>query len=168
MLNGILWILRTGAPWRDLPYEFGPWETVYTRFNAWAKSPFWNSILDILAGDADLESIMVDGSYTRAHQHSAGGEGGREAQDIGRSRGGFTIKIHAVVDSLGNPIRLKLTGGNAHDSLPALELIEGLTADNVIADKAYDAQTIIELIKAQGSNPVIPPKKDRIEQREYD
>ena len=111
---------------------------------------------------------MVDGSYTRAHQHSAGGEGGREAQAIGRSRGGLTTKIHAVVDSLGNPIRLKLTGGNAHDSVPALELIEGLTAYNVIGDKAYDAQTIIELIKTQGSNPVIPPKKNRIEQREYD
>ena len=168
MLNGVLWILRTGAPWRDLPYEFGSWQTVYKRFNTWAKSSCWNGILDILADDADLESIMVDGSYTRAHQHSAGGEGGREAQAIGLSRGGLTTKIHAVVDSLGNPIRLKLTGGNAHDSVPALELIGGLSADNVIADKAYDAQTIIELIQAQGSNPVIPPKKNRIEQREYD
>ena len=96
------------------------------------------------------------------------GEGCHEAQAIGLSRGGLTTKIHAVVDSLGNPIRLKLTGGNAHDSVPALELIGGLSADNVIADKAYDAQNIIELIQAQGSNPIIPPKKNRIEQREYD
>ena len=53
-------------------------------------------------------------------------------------------------------------------SVPALELIGGLSAYNVIADKAYDAQNIIELIQAQGSNPIIPPKKNRIEQREYD
>lgn len=98
MLNGVLWILRIGAPWRDLPYEVDPWQTVYKRFNTWAKSSSWNGILDILADDADLDSIMGDSSYTRAHQHSAGGEGGREARAIGRSRGGLTAKIHAVVD----------------------------------------------------------------------
>ncbi len=76
MFNGVLWILRTGAPWRDLPSEFGPWQTVYKRFNAWSKSSIWQEILAMLPREADLESILLDGSYVRAHQHSAGAKRG--------------------------------------------------------------------------------------------
>ena len=80
----------------------------------------------------------------------------------------MTTKIHAVVDALGNPIRLKITGGQVHDIVPAAELIEGIAADHVGADKAYDAQNFIDFILKQGATPVIPPKKNRREQREYD
>jgi len=76
MLNGALWILHTGAPWRDLPEEFGPWQTVCKRFNSWAKTSLWQDILSNLSQDADLEMIHRDGSYVRAHQHSAGAKGG--------------------------------------------------------------------------------------------
>ena len=76
MLNGTIWILCTGAPWRDLPEEFGPWPTVYKRFNTWSKTSLWQDILDTLSQDADLETILLDGSYVRAHQHSAGAKGG--------------------------------------------------------------------------------------------
>jgi len=57
MFDGILWILRTGAPWRDLPDEFGPWQTVYKRFNMWEKFSVWSSILSDFAEDADCESV---------------------------------------------------------------------------------------------------------------
>lgn len=76
MLNGILWILHSGVPWRDLPEEFGPWQTVYKRFNRWANSSLWQDILSILASEADLESICMDGSYVRVHQRATGGKGG--------------------------------------------------------------------------------------------
>lgn len=76
MLNGVLWVLRTGAPWRDVPEEFGPWQTVYKRFNAWATSGLWQELLSHLAQEADFEALMLDGSYVRAHQHSAGAKGG--------------------------------------------------------------------------------------------
>lgn len=78
MLYGILWILRTGAPWRDLPDEFGPWQTVYKRFNSWSKSAIWHDVLHELSREADLEAIIFDGSYVRAHQHSAGAKKGAE------------------------------------------------------------------------------------------
>lgn len=80
----------------------------------------------------------------------------------------MTTKIHAVVDALGNPIRLKRTGGQVHDIVPAAELIEGIAADHVGADKAYDAQNFIDFILKQGATPVIPPKKNRRVQRGYD
>jgi len=80
----------------------------------------------------------------------------------------LTTKIHAVVDALGNPLQLKLTGGQVHDSAPAVELIEGLTAEHVIADKAFDAQHIVDAIVKQGAVPVIPPRKNRRDQRAYD
>uniref|UniRef100_UPI0004821206 transposase n=1 Tax=Desulfovibrio inopinatus TaxID=102109 RepID=UPI0004821206 len=57
MFNGIVWVLRTGAPWRDLPEEFGPWQTVYKRFNALAKSHIWQEILATFSREADLEVI---------------------------------------------------------------------------------------------------------------
>jgi transposase len=76
MLEGIIWILRTGAPWRDLPKEFGPWQTVYKRFNAWSSSALWQDILASLSREADLEAVLLDGSYVRVHKHAAGGKGG--------------------------------------------------------------------------------------------
>ena len=76
ILNGVLWILKTGAPWRDLPPEFGPWQTVYGRFIRWAKQGVWDEVLRELTKDADWEAIMIDGSFVKLHQHGAGAKGG--------------------------------------------------------------------------------------------
>lgn len=90
VVNGILWILRTGAPWRDIPERYGKWQTVATRFYRWQKAGVWNQILENLqampaAGDAyadqkenlDWEVHYVDGTVVRAYQHAAGGILGR-------------------------------------------------------------------------------------------
>lgn len=71
MVHGVLWILRTGAPWRDLPAEFGPWRTMYKRFNAWTNLLLWQDILAALAQGTGLEAVLSDGSYVRA-QHPGG------------------------------------------------------------------------------------------------
>jgi transposase len=78
ILNGVLCILKTGAPWRDLPPEFGPWQTVYSRFNQWAREGVWDEILEELSKDADWEGIMIDGSIVKLHQHGSGPKGGRK------------------------------------------------------------------------------------------
>ena len=72
VLNGIFWILHTGAPWRDLPERFGDWNIVYQRFNRWAKSGVFERIFKQLASDHDNEYVMIDATIVRAHQHSAG------------------------------------------------------------------------------------------------
>jgi transposase len=78
VLNGILWILRTGAPWRDLPERYGPWKTVYSRFRRWQRAGVWERILAELQAEAahddtlDSSLSMIDSSSIRAHQHAAG------------------------------------------------------------------------------------------------
>lgn len=95
-------------------------------------------------------------------------KGGQEKQALGRSRGGFSTKVHIAVDSLGNPLRFILTGGNSHDAPQAEKLIEGFEANALIADKGYDSANLIKEVEANGIQAVIPPRKNRIEQREYD
>jgi len=82
VVNGILWILRTGAPWRDLPERYGKWQSVATRFYRWQKAGIWQQVLENLQADADAQGKLdwqvhyVDGSVIRAHQHAAGGKKG--------------------------------------------------------------------------------------------
>jgi len=84
IINGILWILRTGAPWRDLPERYGPWQTVYGRFNRWREEGIWQQIFERLLAEADAlgnvewEIHFVDSTTVRAHQHAAGAKKGAE------------------------------------------------------------------------------------------
>ena len=168
MFNGILWIMKTGAPWRDLPESFGPWQTVYKRFAMWAKLAIWDDILLVVSKDADLESIMIDASYVKGPPAWDRRKRGHFNQDIGRSAGGLTTKVHALVDALGNPLRIGLTGGNVHDIVPAPDLVSSQSADNLLGDKAYDADQFIAQVQSQGIKIVIPPKRNRQEMRDYD
>jgi transposase len=94
--------------------------------------------------------------------------GGQEEQALGRSRGGFSTKIHIAVDGLGNPLRLILTAGQCHDCPQAESLMEGYSIHVLIADKGYDSAALIEALNALGIQAVIPPRSNRREQREYD
>ena len=72
----VLWIHRTGAPWRDLPGDFGPWKTIYNRVDRWSRTGRWPAVFTALADDVDGEWHALDSTVNRAHQHSAGGKGG--------------------------------------------------------------------------------------------
>ena len=76
VLNGIFWTLRTGSPWRDLPERYGPYTTVYNRYNRWAKAGVWLRIFEILAERSPASLHLIDSSIIRAHQHAAGGKKG--------------------------------------------------------------------------------------------
>ena len=87
---------------------------------------------------------------------------------MGRSRGGLSTKIHALSDALGNPMRFILTGGEVSDYKQAIPLLSGQQGQAVLADKGYDADYILEEIYSMGAEIVIPPKKRRRIQRDYD
>ena len=76
MVDAMVWILRTGAPWRDLPRHFGPWKSVYTRFRRWTQQGVWARVLQQLAQQQDSESYLIDATIVRAHQDATGAKKG--------------------------------------------------------------------------------------------
>ncbi|WP_228004492.1 IS5 family transposase [Amycolatopsis sp. YIM 10] len=165
VINAILWKLRTGAPWRDLPGRYGPWKTAHERLRWWTKDGTWEKILDrvIVKDDAvgDLEWIMsIDSSVvgrisTRLKPGKKRGCSDQiealalDGEGLGRSRGGLSTKIHLAVDGRGLPIRFLLTPGQAGDNPQLVPLLDGISvarpgpgrprcrSQTVIAGKAY-------------------------------
>jgi len=76
-VEAVLWWRRTGVPWRDLPTEFGPWKTVFNRFDRWSKNGKWARLFDFLETDPDHEWQSLDSTINRVHQHGCGAKGGR-------------------------------------------------------------------------------------------
>ena len=89
-INAVFWILRTGAPWRDLPPDLGGWSNTHRRFIRWRDAGIWEKLLDILIDDPDDEWLMIDASHCKVHPHAAGAKGGNQA--MGRTKGGSTRK----------------------------------------------------------------------------
>jgi transposase len=138
-LNGIRWILHTGAPWRDLPTRYGPWQTVFSRFNRWRQDGTWNKILSRLLGRLDRQKRIdrelwcIDATIVRASRAAGGARraaaklrclGGNQATQmqepedhaLGRSQGGFGTKMHLLCDSQGIILSLYATAGQRHES----------------------------------------------------
>ncbi len=135
LIDGIRWRVRTGAPWRDLPGEYGRWQTVYGLFRRWQRAGVWAGILTALRARADAAGLItwevsVDSTVCRAHQHAAGARRDGEDQKeppggvsvepddhaLGRSRGGLTSKIHLAVEQGQKPMSLVVTAGQRGDS----------------------------------------------------
>ena len=85
-INAVFWILRTGAPWRDLPPEYGDWKNTHRRYCRWRDKGVWESLLEKLIVEPDYEWLMIDASHVKVHPHGTGAVGGN--QDMGRTKGG--------------------------------------------------------------------------------
>jgi transposase len=102
VLNGIFWVLRSGAPWRDLPERYGPRTTCYNRFVRWRNAGAWDRLMDAITARAPRRH--PDDRQHLGSRPPAGCDGKKGAADhcLGRSRGGLTTKIHVVVDAQGS------------------------------------------------------------------
>src|SRR4051812_39801699 len=139
----------------------GPRTTCYNRFVRWRRAGVWDQIMDALAAGHDAAVQMIDTAVVRMHQHGAC-VADNNHQDMGRSRGGLTSKIHAVVDTNGLPVHLALTPGEAHDNRLCSVLLSALLPQTMLlADRGYDADWIRELARQQGAWANIPPKRNR-------
>lgn len=177
ILNGMLWINRTGAPWRDLAERYGKWTTVSSRFYRWQKAGIWQRLLDQLQNQADSQGKLdweihdVDGTMVRAHQHAAGAKGSQaETEALGRSQGGFSTKMHVRADGNGKPLTFVLTAGQRHAAI-AFERLMTQTAIHrpsqgrpkqrprrLVADKGYSARRIRAYLRRRGIRHTIPHK----------
>jgi len=145
LIDGVRWRVRTGSPWRDLPVEYGPWQTVYGLFRRWQRTGAWAQILAALQARADAEGrigwdVSVDSTSCRAHQHSAGArrDGDRQVEApggvrvepadhaLGRSRGGVTTKIHLACEQGQKPLSVLLTAGQRGDSPQFIAVLRGI------------------------------------------
>ncbi|MFF5809856.1 IS5 family transposase [Streptomyces sp. NPDC012746] len=209
VVNGVLYRVRTGVQWRDLPERFGPWETVYKRHRRWSADGTWTMLLHRIqaaedaAGRIDWD-VSVDSTAVRAHQHAAGarrtptrghskgecprdesgrsgaaetrrpaGGGGPISECLGRSRGGFTTKIHLAAEGRCRPLALVLTPGHYGDGPQLERVLEQVSVpragvgrprtrpDHVLADKAYTSRSNRRYLRRRGIRHTIPERLDQ-------
>ncbi|MFC9757117.1 IS5 family transposase [Streptomyces sp. NPDC056921] len=207
VIDGILYRVRTGVQWRDLPERFGPWKTVYERHRLWSADGTWERVLQQVPAEADAAGeidwdISVDSTIVRAHQNAAGaridppprikggcngrtpgrmavaeparppGGGGGPGEGLGRSRGGFTTKVHLSADGRCRPLSLVITPGQRADCTQFTLVLEKIRVprcgpgrprkkpQSVAADKAYSNRPCRQYLRHRGIRHTIPEKSD--------
>jgi transposase len=141
---------------------------MYQRFLYWKNNGIWQKMFEFMQ-DLDPQEFMIDGTIIRANQCSAGyKKGGNEDEGLGRSCGGFSTKIHAMVDALGNSAKLIITPGNYHDVTQAEELTCDLENTRVLADKGYDSQRFVDFLNQRRCDAVVPSRENTKNPREID
>jgi transposase len=193
LIDGIRFRIRAGCPWRDVPERYGTWQTIYGLFRRWQVDGVWAAILSALQAAGAQAGLIewivaVDSTITRAHSHAAGARRHPEAQvsppvgepadhALGRSRGGFTTKVHLAVEAGRKTLATVLTPGQAADSpqfVPVLTRIRvprrgpgrpRTRPERVLADKAYSSRANRAYLRRRGIKATIPVKADQARHR---
>lgn len=147
--------------WRALPAAFGRWNSIWKRFWRLSQTGVLEAFFQLLAETSQTAHLvqMLDSTVVRAHVSAAGAKGGQQSQALGRSRGGFSSKIHLKTDLDGLPIAFHLTGGEVNDSTQlaiSLDIGPDIMPRAVMTDKGYDSKRNRAACRERGSIPVIP------------
>ena len=187
IINGILWVLRTGAPWEELPRRYGKHKTVSSRYYRWCKSGVWDRVFAELQAQAESDGNLdwtlhfVDSTIIRAHQHAAGAKGSdAESEALGRSQGGFSTKLNVRAEGSGKPMTFVLQPGQRHESLAFEPLMEQGAVKSpsrgrprrrprrVCGDKAYSNRRIRRWLRRHDIRVTIPRKRDERRRGQFD
>ena len=166
MIEAMIHVLRTGCPWRDLPSQFGPWSSVYTRFRRWSEVGLWAQILDLITRRAHGMLRFLDATHIKVHQDAANPPGGQHLQAFGRTKGGLNTKLTVTVDGKGKILQAALAPGQRGDAVAAEEIIFR-AGERVVADRGFDSDHIRNRIDDVGGTPCIPPRCNRNNPRPY-
>ncbi|MFI1721950.1 IS5 family transposase [Streptomyces sp. NPDC020489] len=211
VVNGVLYRIRTGVHWRDLPERYGPWKTVHERHRRWSADGTWEMLLRRIQAEADAAGeidwdVSVDSTSVRAHHHAAGARHapppaikggsaqavraariwaelidrpaeGKGGEALGRSRGGFTTKIHLSADGRCRVLSLVITPGQCADCTQFEAVMDRICVprlacgrprtkpDSVSADKGYSNRRTRRYLRRRGIRHVIPEKADQAANR---
>ena len=163
-LNGIWWILCTGAMWNQIPSVHGKHNSIWKCFRRWCESGMWAWILAKLANQYDEfhVALILDASHVKAHQDASRNSLDADSQALGKTKGGRNTKLSAVVNLTGRLVALKLVPGNQHDVKSAAEVLpKDLSGSFVLGDKGYDSDALRAEIAERGGVSNIPPKSNR-------
>ena len=182
-LNGVIHVLRTGCPWRDLPSDYGKWNGVYKFFRRLEKKGLLSLIRKKLEKKSRNESSngsanttgYLDSTTVKVHQDGTGArknaKGNETNQNIGKSVAGNTTKIHAIVDKSKHLQAVSLTPGNVHDSREAKNMIDQASAEGItliVADKGYASQELVDYAASKCVTLYTPPKSNAVNKLPYD
>jgi transposase len=176
--EALLYLARTGVPWRDLPSEFGRWDAVYNRFRRWVGSGGLKTLFELMTADPDLGDFrraLIDSTIVRAHQHAAGAgrkkkkvgaERSAKAQALGRSRGGLSSKVIVTAADEHTALAVDVVPGQANDApllVPMLDrtLDRVPDLDEIVGDKGFDGDQLRCDCIDRDVNPNIPLKSNR-------
>ena len=195
LIDGIRWRTRTGAPWRDVPARYGPWQTVSGLFRRWQRDGTWQQILTQLPAQADAKGLItwevsVDSTIARVHQHAAGARKGGTGSAKNRAESttsppimgsgapGAGCKLHLAVEGGQRPLSIVVTAGQRGDSPQFGAVLGGIRVprlgpgrprtrpSRVLADKADSARANRALLRCRGIRATIPEKDDQAAHRQ--
>ena len=169
-VEAVLWVDRTGAPWRDLPCEFGAWPSIFHRFRRWSQRGWWEILFEAGRPSVPLDGfVAADSTTCKAQRAATGAARSTEAQEaLGRSRGGLCSKIHACVDGAGRLLRVLASPGQHSDLRYATALLADIPASNVALDRGYVCARRRDALALDGCTVHTPPKKDMINPPPWD
>ncbi len=175
IINGMLWITRTGAPWRAMPERYGKWTTLSSRFYRWEKAGIGQRILDTVPSQTTSQQRLAweshdgEGSLVRAHQQAAGAKHSQaEREGLGRSQGGFSTKVPVRCAGKGKAMTFVLTAGPGHEAVVFEQLMIQAAGQRVapgrpkqrpqrvVADKGYRSRQIRAYLRRRGIRHTLP------------
>ena len=158
-INAVFWILRMGAPWRDLPPSYGDWKNTHRRFCRWRDRGVREPLLEELIDHPEFKLLMTDAGHIKVHPPGSGARGGN--QDLAKNPRGLNTRIHLAVAAHGMPVGIIVSKGTSADGKQAEALIDGIEAKVLLADRGYESDAMVEKAEKAGMKAVIPPRKNR-------